>query len=68
MQYLVVGSNHVHLRVQRAARESKTHANVAPTVIFAPIGLIKYGKNVDIPAGTSLTAYVDQDIWLPPLR
>jgi hypothetical protein len=38
------------------------------TVLFGPIGLIKHGKNVDIPAGTALTAYVDQDIWLAPIN
>jgi len=38
------------------------------TVLFGPIGLIKHGKNVEIPAGTPLTAYVDQDIWLPAVK
>lgn len=69
LQYLVVGSNHVHLRGTKGREgESKTGATVALTVIFGPIGLIKHGKNVDIPAGTALTAYVDQDIWLPPAK
>ncbi|HTA57842.1 MAG TPA: hypothetical protein VK805_06805 [Candidatus Baltobacteraceae bacterium] len=69
LQYLVVGSNHIHLRGTKGREgESKTGATVALTVIFGPIGLIKHGKNVDIPAGTPLTAYVDQDIWLPPLK
>jgi hypothetical protein len=69
LQYLVVGTNHVHLRGTKGREgESKTGATVALTVIFGPIGLIKHGKNVEIPAGTSLTAYVDQDIWLPPVK
>ncbi|HEV2103620.1 MAG TPA: hypothetical protein VGR58_12650 [Candidatus Acidoferrum sp.] len=69
LQYLVVGSNHVHLRGTKGREgESKTGATVALTVIFGPIGLIKHGKNVEIPAGTALTAYVDQDIWLPPVK
>ncbi|HET6932969.1 MAG TPA: hypothetical protein VFI45_21775 [Candidatus Acidoferrum sp.] len=69
LQYLVVGSNHVHLRGTKGREgESKTGATVALTVIFGPIGLIKHGKNVEIPAGTALTAYVDQDIWLPPAK
>lgn len=38
---------------------------MALTVIFGPIGLIKHGKNVDIPEGTPFTAYVDQDYSLP---
>lgn len=69
LQYLVVGSNHVHLRGTKGREgESKTGATVALTVLFGPIGLIKHGKNVEIPAGTPLTAYVDQDIWLPPAK
>jgi hypothetical protein len=41
---------------------------VALTVLFGPIGLIKHGKNVDIPPGTPLTAYVDQDYPLLAAR
>lgn len=69
LQYLVAGSNHVHLRGTKGKEgESKTGTTVALTVIFGPIGLIKHGKNVDISAGTPLTAYIDQDIWLPPAQ
>ena len=66
LQYLVAGSNRVHLRGTKGREgDSKTGTTVALTVLFGPIGLIKHGKNVEIPAGTPLTAYVDQDIWLP---
>jgi len=69
LQYLVIGNNHVHLRGTKGKEgDSKTGATVALTVIFGPIGLIKHGKNVDIPPGTPLKAYVDQDIWLPPAK
>jgi hypothetical protein len=69
LQYLVAGSNRVHLRGTKGKEgESKTGTTVALTVLFGPIGLIKHGKNVDLPAGTPLTAYVDQDIWLPAAR
>jgi hypothetical protein len=69
IQYLLVGSNHVRIRgTQGREGDSKTGAAVALTVIFGPVGLIKHGKNVIIPAGTPLTAYVDQDVWLAPLR
>jgi hypothetical protein len=68
MQYLVSGTNHVRIRGTKGREgDSKTGATVALTVLFGPIGLIKHGKNVDIPAGTALTAYVDQDIWLAPI-
>jgi hypothetical protein len=69
MQYLMSGSNHVRIRGTKGREgDSKTGATVALTVLFGPIGLIKHGKNVDIPAGTPLTAYVDQDIWLAPIN
>src|SRR5271155_3408498 len=67
IQYLLVGDNHVRIRgTQGREGDSKTGAAVALTVIFGPVGLIKHGKNVVIAAGTPLTAYVDQDVWLAP--
>ncbi len=69
LQYLVVGSNHVHLRGTKGKEgESKTGATVALTVLFGPIGLIKHGKDVQISQGTPLKAYLDQDIWLPAIN
>lgn len=69
LEYLSVGSNRVRLRgTQGKEGEGKVGATVALTVLFGPIGLIKHGKNVDIPAGTPLVAYVDQDIWLSPIQ
>jgi hypothetical protein len=65
MQYLVSGSNHVRIRGTKGREgDSKTGETVALTILFGPIGLIKHGKNVDLPAGTALTAYVGQDTWL----
>jgi hypothetical protein len=69
LQYLVAGDNRIRIRGTKGREgESKTGATVALTVLFGPIGLIKHGKNVEIPAGTPLVAYVDQDIWLPPIN
>jgi hypothetical protein len=69
MQYLVTGDNRVRLRGTKGREgENKEGATIVLTVLFGPIGLIKHGKNVDIPAGTPLVAYVDQDIWLPPIK
>jgi hypothetical protein len=69
LQYLVAGSNRVHLRGTKGKEgESKTGETVALTVIFGPIGLIKHGKEVDLPPGTPLTAYIDQDVWLPGVQ
>jgi hypothetical protein len=65
LQYLVAGSNHLRIRGTKGRQgDSKTGATVALVVLFGPIGLIKHGKNVEIAAGTPLTAYVDQDTWL----
>lgn len=69
LQYLIAGGNHIRLRGTKGKEgEGKVGATVALTVLFGPIGLIKHGKNVEIAAGTPLTAYVDQDIWLPPAK
>jgi len=69
INYLVSGSNHVRIRGTKGREgDSKTGATVALTVIFGPIGLIKHGKNVEIPARTPFTAYVEQDIWLAPVK
>lgn len=69
LNYLDAGGNHVRLRGTKGAEgNSKTGATVALTVLFGPIGLIKHGKNIDIAAGTPLTAYIDQDTWLPSVK
>jgi hypothetical protein len=69
MQYLVAGDNRVIIRGTKGREgDSKVGATIALTVIFGPIGLIKHGKNVEIQAGTPLVAFVQQDIWLPPVR
>jgi len=67
LEHMVAGDNRVRLRGTKGREgDSKTGTAVALTVLFGPIGLIKHGKNVEIKAGTPLTAFVDQDIWLPP--
>jgi hypothetical protein len=68
LNYLKVGDVKVHLRGTKAKEgESGTTATVALTVLFGPIGLIKHGKNIDIKKGTTLKAYVADDISLPPV-
>lgn len=51
---------------------SDGHKNRATVTNFkklsGPIGLIKHGKNLNIPPGTPLTAYVDQDYPLLAAR
>jgi hypothetical protein len=69
LEYLKSDDERLHLRGNKGKEgEGKVGATVALTVIFGPIGLIKHGKNVEIPEGTPLTAFVDQDYTLPPAR
>ncbi len=65
LEYLKSDDQRLRLRGSKGKEgEGKVGATVALTVLFGPIGLIKHGKNVDIPPGTPLTAYVDQDYTL----
>ncbi|MGA7914615.1 MAG: hypothetical protein WCA00_05215, partial [Candidatus Acidiferrales bacterium] len=69
LEYLKSDDQRLHLRGNKGKEgEGKVGATVALTVLFGPIGLIKHGKNVDIPQGTPLTAYVDQDYALAPAK
>jgi hypothetical protein len=67
LEYLKAGDVKVHLRGNKGREgEGKEGQTVALTVLFGPIGLIKHGKNIDIPAGAPLKGYVADDISLPP--
>lgn len=67
LDHMRVGDTKVRLRGSRGREgDSKTGTAVALTVLFGPVGLIKHGKNIDVKAGTPLTAYVDDDVALPP--
>jgi hypothetical protein len=67
LDYLKVGDFKVKLRGSKGKEgESGVTSTVVLTVLFGPIGLIKHGKNVDIPEGSSLKVFVADDITLPP--
>jgi hypothetical protein len=67
LDYLKVGNVKVKLRGTKGKEgESGATSAVVLTVLFGPIGLIKHGKNIDIKKGTSLKAYVGDDVSLPP--
>lgn len=69
LEYLKSDDQRLHLRGNKGKEgEGKVGATVALTVLFGPIGLIKHGKNVEIPEGTPLTAFVDQDYTLAPAK
>lgn len=67
VEYLKVGSVRVRLRGRKAKTgEDKTGATVVLTALFGPLGLIKKGKDISVPKGAPLEAYVDQDVELAP--
>jgi|HubBroStandDraft_6_1064221.scaffolds.fasta_scaffold01201_11 hypothetical protein len=69
LEHLTVGDQRVRLRgIKGKEGEGKVGTAVALTVLFGPIGLIKHGKNVEVKAGTPLTAYVDEDAPLTPAQ
>jgi hypothetical protein len=69
LEHLKVGDDKVKLRGSKGKEgEGKEGTTVALTVLFGPIGLIKHGKNVEVKSGTPLTAYVDDDVSLPPTK
>jgi hypothetical protein len=66
LDYLRAGDVKVRLRGTKGREgEDKIGTAVALTVLFGPIGLIKHGKNIDIPEGTALSAFVAADVNLP---
>jgi hypothetical protein len=69
LEHLKVGDDKVKLRGSKGKEgQGKEGTAVALTVLFGPIGLIKHGKNVEVKAGTALTAYVDDDVSLVPIK
>jgi len=69
LEHLTVGDQRVRLRGSKGKEgEGKVGTAVALTVLFGPIGLIKHGKNVEVKAGTPLSAYVDYDLALSPAQ
>lgn len=69
LEHLRAGDDRVKLRGSKGKEgQGKEGTAVALTVLFGPIGLIKHGKNVEVKAGTPLTAYVDEDVQLDPAK
>jgi hypothetical protein len=67
LDHLKAGEIKVRLRGSKGKEgDSKAGQSIALTVLFGPIGLIKHGKEINVPEGTALAAYVDDDVMLPP--
>jgi hypothetical protein len=69
LQYLIAGSDRVRIRgtEDREGASETWSERGAESHGHSPIS-VKHGKNAEKPAGALLTAYVDQDIWLVPVR
>jgi hypothetical protein len=66
--YLNAGDDRIKLRGSKGQQgDSKIGATIALTVLFGIFGLLKHGKNAEIPAGTILTVYVMDDIAVLPV-
>jgi hypothetical protein len=69
LEYLKVGGTKVKLRGTKSRTgESKQDTAIVLTVLLGPIGLIKHGKDIQIPEGLALKAFVADDIALPPAQ
>ena len=67
LEHLTVSDQRIRLRGSKGKEgEGKVGTAVALTVLFGPIGLIKHGKDMKIQKGTTLKAYVGDDVSLPP--
>ena len=56
------GDTKVRLRgTKNREGQDKVGSAVVLTVLFGPIGLIKHGKNIEVKAGSPLTAFVADD-------
>lgn len=67
LNYMKAGEKRVRLRGTKGKEgEGKTGTAVTLTVLFGPLGLLKHGKQVEVKEGSPLSAYVDEDISLPP--
>jgi hypothetical protein len=61
LDYMLVGEQRVKLRAGAGQEgEGRVGSTVALTVLFGPVGLLKRGKDVEINAGTPITAMIDQ--------
>jgi hypothetical protein len=70
VDFLKAGDSKIPLRGEQAAVGKRDqNAMITGTVILGVPGLLlTMGKKYQIPAGTPVTAYVNQDVELPPLK
>ena len=60
LNYVLINGKRIPIRASQGAEgDGRLGTAVALTVLFGPIGLLKRGLDVTIPAGKPITAYVD---------
>lgn len=63
VNYVRVGDVKIRVRGARASSgNSGTGATIATTVLLGPLGLLVHGKSANVPAGTQMTVYLEQDL------
>lgn len=66
IDYLKAGEHQIHLRASRHSEgKDSTGAAVALIVLFGVFGMLKKGKDLALPGGSVMEAYVAQDTRLP---
>jgi hypothetical protein len=60
LEYLRIGTTRLGIRANRTSEgQGALGSTIALTVLFGPLGLLKRGKDIEIPKGQAITAFVD---------
>jgi hypothetical protein len=66
LEYVKAGDQRIKIRGAKGKEgEARTGTTAVVTVLAGPVGLLIHGHNVEIPEGTAVTAFVDEDYTLP---
>ena len=66
LEYVKAGDQRIKIRGAKGKEgEARTGTTAVVTVLAGPVGLLIHGHNVEIPQGTAVTAFVDEDYTLP---
>jgi hypothetical protein len=66
LEYIRIGATRVALRASRTSEgQAAMGSTIVLTVLFGPLGLLKRGKDIDIPRGQAISAFVDAPISIP---
>jgi hypothetical protein len=69
LEYVKAGDQRIKIRGAKGKEgDARTGTTAVVTVLAGPVGLLIHGHNVEIPEGSAVTAFVDQDYPLPVAR